>query len=216
MTEFEETTDNINEPDVTGLDIFDALELLNIPSGSAKVGSKKSFCRKSSGAARQMKDVPGRLQWVVFEKEKIVELLERRHRLNDCLHEILDAHQIHVLQETMKQTYLEMLQVRNTVFELMLLIEATKSPTEDSEQGILADLANFRVLNLLAKRTPAKLLESDFRFLSPNIKSARTEAGFHPARRKSGLSGKSSKLRRKRVSWKSAKSRRGACSAFYI
>lgn len=201
LIEFEETIDNIEKSNDVGLEIVEALELLNDPLGSAKAGSKKSFWRKA--AARQIKYVPGRLKWVFFEKEKIVGLLERLHRLNDCLHEIMDAHQIHVLQETMKHTYLELLQVRNTVLELKLLIEATRLPLknatrlstaewpgqtrsdplqsswqeqEDSEWASLAELANFKVLNLLAERTPANMLESDITFPSTNMQSARTNA----------------------------------------
>ncbi|MCJ1344794.1 hypothetical protein MMC31_002997 [Peltigera leucophlebia] len=180
LIEFEETTDNVDNSNDIGLDIVDAVELLNNPLGSAKADSKKSFWRKGSGAARQIKAVPVRLKWVVFEKKKTLELLERLHRLNDCLREILDAHQTHVLQETTKNTYLEILQLRNTVLQVKLLIEATKSPTEDLERASLSELANFKVLNLLAKRTPANMLESDIRFLSPNMQPARTEAVFTP------------------------------------
>lgn len=180
LIEFQETTDNLDNSNTIGLDIVDALELSNSQSGSARADSKKSFWRKVPGAARQIKDIPGRLKWVMFKKERIVELLERLHRLNDCLHEILDAHQIHVLQETMEHTYLEILQVRNTIRELKLLIEATKSPTEDSERANLTELASFKVLNLEATRTPANILESEIRFPSPNIQSTRTEACFTP------------------------------------
>ena len=204
LIEFEETTDNIERSGDIGLDIVDALELLNIPLVTAEADSKKSLLRKVVGAARQAKDVPGRLKWVISEKEKIVKLLERLHRLNDCLHEILDAHQSHVLQETMKHTYLEILQVRNSIHELKLLIEATKSPTdrvsvaewhgqtrsdplqspwqeqEVLERTSLAELANFKVLNLLAKRAPANMLESDITFPSSDMQSARAEAVFTP------------------------------------
>ncbi|MCJ1348366.1 hypothetical protein MMC31_006597 [Peltigera leucophlebia] len=158
--EFGETTDNVDNLDDVGLDI--ALELLNSPLLSATADRKKIFWKKASGAARQIRDVP------------------RLHRLNDCLHEILDAQQIHVLQETVKHTYLERLQVRNTVLELKLLIEAIKSPAEDFERAGLAELANFKVLNLLAKRTPATMLESDITFPPPNMQSPRTEAVFTP------------------------------------
>lgn len=180
LIEFEETTDDLDNSNTIGLDIVDTLELLDSPSGSSRANSKKSFWRKVPGAARQIKDIQVRLKWVVFKKEKIVELLERLHRLNDCLHEILDAHQIHVLQETMEHTYLAILQVRNTVGELKLLIEATKSPTEDLERANLTELANFKVLNLLAKRAPANILESDIKFQSPDMQSSRTEACFTP------------------------------------
>lgn len=180
LIEFEETADNLDNSNTIGLDIVDALELSNSQSGSARADSKISFLRKVPGAARQIKDIPGRLKWVMFKKEKIVELLERLHRLNNCLHEILDAHQIHVLQTTMEHTYLEILQVHNTIRELKLLIEATKSPTDDLERANLKELASFKVLNLEAKRTPANILESDIRFRSPDIQSTRTEACFTP------------------------------------
>lgn len=180
LIEFEATTDDLDSSNTIGLDTVDALELLNSPSGSARADSKKSFRRKVTGAARQLKDISGRLTWVTFKKEKILELLERLHRLNDCLHEILDAHQIHILQDTMDHTYLAILQVRNTVGELKLLIEATKSPTENLERANLTELAKFKVLNLLAERTPANILESDIKFHSPDMQSSRTEASFAP------------------------------------
>lgn len=180
LIEFEATTDDLDSSNTIRLDTIDALELLNSPSRSARADSKKSFPRKVTDAARQIKDISGRLTWVVFKKEKIVELLEHLHRLNDCLHEILDAHQNHILQDKMDHIYLEILQMRNSVDGLKLLIEATKSPTEDLERVNLTELANFKVLNLLAKRTPANILEINIKFHCPDVQSSRPEASFTP------------------------------------
>ncbi|MCJ1347690.1 hypothetical protein MMC31_005919, partial [Peltigera leucophlebia] len=82
LFEFEETTDNIGKSDIIGLDFFDALELFNDPSTSAKADSKKRFWRKVPGAARaarQIKDIPVEEEQDILEGEP--EVLSRVEEL---------------------------------------------------------------------------------------------------------------------------------------
>ena len=77
---------------------------------------------------KNVKDValePKRLWWVAFDRSVFQELLRRLEEFNNYLHELLHGHYARKLEETTRNTYLEMIEVRSTVEDLRSLIAAS-------------------------------------------------------------------------------------------
>jgi hypothetical protein len=101
---------------------------------------------------------PRRLQWVAVDEEAFKKLLLRLTELNDYLYELMHGHQARILEETTRNTYLELVQVRGSVEDLRNLVAAAllldrspgESPGGDARgrnNNILASLAKFKSLN---------------------------------------------------------------------
>lgn len=113
--------------------------------------TKRSFFKASKEAAKGVGGVlrhPKRLKWAFKNKDDFVSLLKRLEALIDCLNEFLTGTQLEKLQQTTNDTYLEMLQVRNNVSDLLLLAEASHhiSGKRLGEANLLK-LARFKLLH---------------------------------------------------------------------
>jgi hypothetical protein len=76
---------------------------------------------------KNVKDVasePKRLRWVAFDEQVFKDMLCKLVEFNDYLRELLDSHHARKLDETTRNTYLEMVQVRSSVEQLQNLFAA--------------------------------------------------------------------------------------------
>lgn len=110
--------------------------------------------------------VAPRFKWGLLQKDEFVRLLQRLRTTNDYLHELLDEHQTQILHDKQQETYMELVQVRNSVNDLKVLAEAAQSlrrfPHESLEwqQKVdleLENLAAFKAFyaSLLTKKYTA-------------------------------------------------------------
>ncbi|MCJ1381386.1 hypothetical protein MMC17_004496 [Xylographa soralifera] len=67
---------------------------------------------------------PKRLWWVAFDEDVFKTLLRKLTEHNDYLHELMHGHYARQLEETTRNTYLEMVQVRSSIDELRNLMTA--------------------------------------------------------------------------------------------
>lgn len=95
---------------------------------------------------------PKRLQWITVDEEKFVHLLSRLTQLNDYLHELLQEQKAREVEQITRQSYLELLQVRETVEDLMQLITALKQDNfKDISSVDRARVRNNSILKTLAE-----------------------------------------------------------------
>lgn len=103
---------------------------------------------------------PKRIVWTAVDEKSFVKLLERLNQLVRYLHGLMEGHQMQKLQDITRKTYLEMVQVRNSVRELKSLMFAAVlfrrqglrncSPGERFQQRydqFLEELARLKNLN---------------------------------------------------------------------
>ncbi|KAI9838187.1 MAG: hypothetical protein M1837_002616 [Sclerophora amabilis] len=134
---------------------------------------------------------PKRLRWATFDKEKLTTLLMRLGELNDFMQSLMDENQSKALLQTQHQTYMEILQLHNSVHDLKQLVralsvsdvntnqqatnEVSRSPSsvdimtmQRKEKQSLADLARFKEFNAdienSTERTNTELKRSSFSF----------------------------------------------------
>jgi hypothetical protein len=129
------------------------------------LGSAKTILRDSKSVIKH----PRKLKWVFFSTARFENLLVRLKELIDYLHEILDDQQLRAIYKTTQNTYLEMLQIRGTIKEL---IEAVKplnfSGLEDADDRAQEDqvlqLAKFKVaaFTLSEEITGGRVVVSEF------------------------------------------------------
>lgn len=93
------------------------------------------------------------LKWSLAEKSQLTEWLVRLRHLNDSLHDLLDENQLHLLRDEQRQTYMELIQMRNSVNDLKALAEAAylsrqestaRSRWQQTQNTELGDLASFK------------------------------------------------------------------------
>lgn len=127
--------------------------------------------------------VAPRFKWGLLQKDEFVRLLQRLRTTNDYLHELLDEHQTQILHDKQQETYMELVQVRNSVNDLKVLAEAAQSfrrfPHESLEwqQKVdleLENLAAFKAFyaSLLTKKIHSR--ESENSCLSNKIRACRS------------------------------------------
>lgn len=152
-----------SEKEAEDVDTVQEFSSLSIKYETAKV--ERRYIRGMNhliSGAKDLKEIvkqPRRLQWATIDDKTFKKLLLRLQELIDYLHELLDDHQMKVLHETTKNTYLEMLQVRRSVEKLEQLFRAAilleenpfRNPTTFSEprrqnEDMLAGLARFKKL----------------------------------------------------------------------
>ena len=78
----------------------------------------------SKGTWDVAKDL-GRIKWAIHDKEKFEEQLKRLTELTTYLHETLTDHQLEILIQSGKKTWMAMLQVAKSVDEVKALLSAT-------------------------------------------------------------------------------------------
>lgn len=95
---------------------------------------------------------PRRLQWVAASEQDFIKLLGRLTQLNDYLHELLQEQKARELEDITRQSYLELLQVRGTVEELVQLVNASKYDIAvDGSSVTAARMRNNSILKTLAE-----------------------------------------------------------------
>ena len=110
---------------------------------------------------RDMKAIvknPRRLQWVSAGHEDFAKLLGRLSELNDYLHELMRGKKARDLELITRKSYLEMVQIKDSVEELKMLVTATRfkvgggftsMPDEKAQDSqLLGSLADFKRFNI--------------------------------------------------------------------
>ena len=138
-----------------------------------KHATKRRHVRGSNhmlAMAKKVKDVasePRRLWWVAFDANVFKELLRHLSEYNNYLYELMHGQHARKLEETTRNTYLEMVQVRSSVDELKSLVTAALllgnhdgslpavSTGQSRNDQILHSLAKFKEL-CLATEAPVK------------------------------------------------------------
>ena len=69
---------------------------------------------------------PQRLKWVAFKEKVFIKFLERLTLLNSYLEDTIRGHQEQLIEDTVQKTYLEMVQMKTTVQELLQLQKAAQ------------------------------------------------------------------------------------------
>jgi hypothetical protein len=199
-----DTSETGNLLSVDGLDIIESFD--NVASPYPPKAPKPG--QKVSKSSKDKKVVSGfrkkRLRWVIFSKDKFVELLDRLEHLNKCLKELLDDHQISRVEKTTQDIYLEMLQARNEISDLEDLVRAMSTSFEnyrqnsdsisvastlvnnpdasiaDSDELSLAHLADFKLRYETLKRngteTSSSIVLSEIKDLPERLEAGRTNA----------------------------------------
>ena len=160
--ELQPDTDTMTKASGSGLGIVDDFSSLSL--SYERRASERRYPRglnhivRSTAMARDIMKNPKRLLWVTFDKDVFVVLLGRLAELNDYLCAMLRGHQARELELATQRTFLEMVQVRTSVEELKLLVEAAlllqerkvegpaTSAISPSNERVLASLADFKSL----------------------------------------------------------------------
>ncbi|MCJ1404367.1 hypothetical protein MMC11_007592 [Xylographa trunciseda] len=123
--------------------------------------SKTKFARfkKKLSNAKSVFTNPKRIKWVTLDKDQFEGLLSKLAKLNDGLQNLLGGHQLQVLNETTRKTYMEMVQFRNDLKDLQHLVQAalaldksdflkpTDSRFSPRNRALLEFLASFKGLH---------------------------------------------------------------------
>jgi len=78
---------------------------------------------------REILKHPKRIRWAIADEKKFKEDLARMQQLTDFLHETLGDHQVKILMETTRDTYLAILQLTKEVRQMKAVAEAAPAPT---------------------------------------------------------------------------------------
>ncbi|KAI9152219.1 hypothetical protein HJFPF1_09446 [Paramyrothecium foliicola] len=125
-----------------------------------------SLGTRASLKARKLRVIltePKRLLWASVDKESLEALVSRLESLNSYLISLLDATQIARLERSVENSYMEMLQLRNDLKNLKILVEAlapydksnrgelelTAPASDETEKDTYSDLQNKRYLKKL-------------------------------------------------------------------
>jgi len=149
---------------IAGEELVGILGSLDIPPESSAEGHG-GFLEKVKNFGGDIKNVathPRRIKWVVFDKKRAEVLLKKLRELNDCLRELLDAHQTRILLQTTQNTYIELIQMHDTVEGLRYLLEAANLAQSSTGFADLADLARFKSLNISEQRLSPLLHFNEF------------------------------------------------------
>ena len=158
--------DDLSEKEGDDVELLQKFSSLSIKYETEKVEKRYiTGMNHFVNGAKDMKEIvkhPQRLRWVALDAANFKKLLLKVQGLIDYLHGLLDDHQMKVLHETTKSTYLEMLQVRRSVSKLefqldhlkMAAILLSNKPSEGAasaprrqNEAMLAGLASFASLH---------------------------------------------------------------------
>ncbi|MCJ1394987.1 hypothetical protein MMC18_007868 [Xylographa bjoerkii] len=104
--------------------------------------------------AKEVAMEPKRLWWVAFDEDVFKTLLRKLTEHNDYLHELMHGHHARQLEETTRNTYLELVQVRSSIDELRNLMTAVLVLGDRSAERSSINAAqgrNEQMLQSLAK-----------------------------------------------------------------
>ena len=128
------------------------------PSQRKQTRGRSCIARGTSMASSVVKN-PRRLQWIAFDKDEFMKVLDRLIQLNDHLKGLMHGHQLRALESATQKTHLEMVQIQASVAELkhlvtaaMLLqehngVESSTASSRRRNDKALASLADFKKLN---------------------------------------------------------------------
>jgi hypothetical protein len=97
-----------------------------------RIGNLGKGIARSGKNLRKIIMEPKRLVWAAFDKDEFQELALRLEHLNSFLIALLDASQTKRLQDAMNTSYMEILQIRNDIKSLTVLVEALGREDRDS------------------------------------------------------------------------------------
>ena len=142
-------------------------EQINLTAGFASISleyekhaTKRKHVRGTNhllAMAKNVKDVatdPKRLWWVAFDADVFKELLRKLSEYNNYLYELMRGQHARKLEETTRNTYLEMIQVRSSIDELKSLVAAAILLGEHSDglpSSNTGQSRNDQILHSMAK-----------------------------------------------------------------
>jgi Prion-inhibition and propagation/Protein tyrosine and serine/threonine kinase len=98
---------------------------------------------------------PKRFRWAAVDEKKFKEDLARMQQLTNFLHETLGDHQMKILMETTRDTYLAVLQLTKEVRQMKAVAEMAPAPTANESENAEVDSIFSQAETLTDERFPS-------------------------------------------------------------
>jgi hypothetical protein len=107
----------------------------DIPKDKRRYPKSLNRIIELASGAKEVVKRPKRLQWALADKEKFEVGLSRMRQLTDFLHETLGDHQMKILMDTTRETYLAVLQLSKDLQEIKAVADVAPVPVPTERES---------------------------------------------------------------------------------